>query len=142
MQRFILRVKVQIAEAFGGGQGPGADGGVLLPDLHGGDTDTFASGEFFTSCTSDVHIFMTNLSTFQYGSYTIANFTKIICLCSMAIKILKLFSKSAVPTLFLEDNFPTDGSRCMVSRRFKCLPFIVHFISIIIASAPPQIIRH
>lgn len=114
MQRLISRVKVQIAEAFGGGQGHGADGGVLFPDLHGGDTDTFALGEFFTSCTSVVHIFMTNLSTFQYGSYTIANFTKIICLCSMAIKILKLFSKSAVPNLFLEDSFPTDGSRRLV----------------------------
>ena len=115
MQRLISRVKVQIAEAFGGGQGPGAEGGVLFPDLHGGDMDTFASGEFFTSCTSVVHIFMTNLSTFQYGSYTMANFTKIICLCSMAIKILKLFSKSVVPNLFMEDNFSTDGSRGMVS---------------------------
>ena len=44
-----------------------------------------------------------------------ANFTKIICLCSMAIKILKLFSKSVVPNLFMEDNFSTDGSRGMVS---------------------------
>lgn len=60
MQRLIsICVKVQRAEAFGGGQGPGVDGGVLFPDLHEGDMDAFASGEFFTSCVSVVHIFMT-----------------------------------------------------------------------------------
>ena len=45
-------------------------------------------------------------------------------------------------TGFVEDNFSTDLGGVMVSRWFKHPTFIVHFISITITSAPPQIIRH
>ena len=38
--------------------------------------------------------------------------------------------------------FPGTMGRGMVSGWFKGLPFILHFISIIIVSAPPQIIRY
>ena len=44
---------------------------------------------------------------------------------------------------FMEDNFSTDwGGGGMVSGWLKCVTFIVHFISIMIRSSPPQIIRH
>ena len=43
----------------------------------------------------------------------------------------------------MEDDFSRDGGGGgMVSGSFKCFTFIVHFISIITISAPPQIIRH
>ena len=51
-------------------------------------------------------------------------------------------------TSFMEDNFSMGGSGGgdegleMVWGWFKCITFIVHFISIIITSASPQIIRH
>ena len=50
----------------------------------------------------------------------------------------------AAGTSFMEDDFSMDGGeRWMVSGWFKCITFIVHFISIIIiTSTPPQIIRH
>ena len=48
----------------------------------------------------------------------------------------------ATRTSFLEDNFSMEWGGGMVSEWFKPITFIVHFISIIIiASAPPQIIR-
>lgn len=34
------------------------------------------------------------------------------------------------------------GCGGMVSRRFKCITFIIHFVSIVIMLAPLQIIRH
>ena len=43
---------------------------------------------------------------------------------------------------FVEDNFAIDQGRGMVSEWFKLITSIVQFISIIITSAPPQIIRH
>ena len=44
---------------------------------------------------------------------------------------------------FVEGNFSTDWrGGGVVSGWFKCMTFIVHFIAIIITSAPPQIIRH
>ena len=43
-------------------------------------------------------------------------------------------------TGFMEDNFSTEGDYC--SGWFKCVTFTVDSISIIITSAPPQIIRH
>ena len=50
----------------------------------------------------------------------------------------------AAGTSFMEDDFSMDGGeRWMVSGWFKCITFIVHFISIIIiitiTSTPPQI---
>ena len=45
-------------------------------------------------------------------------------------------------TGFLEDNFSTDWGAEMVSGWLKHIKFIVHFISIIITLAPPQIFRH
>ena len=45
-------------------------------------------------------------------------------------------------TGFVEDDFSMDGGKGMVSRWFKCITFIGHFISSIITSVPPQIIRH
>ena len=48
-------------------------------------------------------------------------------------------------TGFVEDKFSMDqgvGWEVLISGRFKHITFIVHFISIIITSAPPQIIRH
>ena len=60
-----------------------------------------------------------------------------------------LCSKPAVPIFsapgigFMEVNFSTDlGYGGMVSGWLKCITFVVHFISIIITSAPPRIIRH
>ena len=41
----------------------------------------------------------------------------------------------------MEDNFSMEQGG-MVLERFKCITFIVHFISIIIISVPPQITRH
>ena len=44
----------------------------------------------------------------------------------------------------MEDSFPTDwdqGWEEVISGRFKHITFIVHLTSIIITSAPPQIIR-
>ena len=43
-------------------------------------------------------------------------------------------------TSFMEDNFSMNWLG-MVLGWFKCIIFIVHFISIIITSAPPQIVR-
>ena len=44
---------------------------------------------------------------------------------------------------FMEDKFSIDqGLGGMVSGWFKYIIFIVHIISIITASTPPQIIRH
>ena len=43
---------------------------------------------------------------------------------------------------FMEDNFSTDWGGGMLSGWLKHIKFIVHFISIIIISAPPQIFRH
>ena len=48
-------------------------------------------------------------------------------------------------TSFMEDNFSMDGGRQGLqddSSALRLLTFIVHFISIIITSVPPQIIRH
>ena len=42
----------------------------------------------------------------------------------------------------MEDNFSRDRGGEMVSGWFKCITFLVLFISIIITSAPPRIIRH
>ena len=56
--------------------------------------------------------------------------------------------KATVPNLFgtktdfLEENFPTDGVGQMVWGWFKSITFIVHFIPIVITTAPPQSIRH
>ena len=44
-------------------------------------------------------------------------------------------------TGFMGDNFSTDLGRGMVLGLFKCITFIMHFLSIIITSAPPQIMR-
>ena len=41
-----------------------------------------------------------------------------------------------------ETDFPWTREWRMVLRFFKCVTFIVHFISIPITSAPSQIIRH
>ena len=48
------------------------------------------------------------------------------------------------PTVFAPRKtiFPQTGVEAMVSGWFKCITFIVHFISIVIASSPPQIIRY
>ena len=62
----------------------------------------------------------------------------------------KKCSRAVVPNVlapgmgFVEDSFSTDWGwgGGMVSGQFKHVPFIVHFISVIITSAPPQIIRH
>ena len=40
----------------------------------------------------------------------------------------------------MEDNVSIDWSDAVVSGRFKHIMFIVHFISIVITPAPPQII--
>ena len=48
----------------------------------------------------------------------------------------------AAGTSFEEDNFSTDWGWGAVWGWFKCITFIVYFLSIIITSAPPQIIRH
>ena len=48
----------------------------------------------------------------------------------------------APETNFLKDNCSKDWVRGMISGWFKHIAFIVHFISIITISAPPQIIRH
>ena len=45
-------------------------------------------------------------------------------------------------TDFMEDKFSMDWGWGVVSGLLKCITCIVHFISIIITSAPPQIIRH
>ena len=45
-------------------------------------------------------------------------------------------------TCFIEDNFSRDQEVRMVWGWFKCITFIVHYISIIIISGPPQIIKH
>ena len=49
-------------------------------------------------------------------------------------------------TGFMQDNFSTDqgqgGGVVVVWGSFKCMTLIVHFISSIITSAPPQITRH
>ena len=42
---------------------------------------------------------------------------------------------------FVEDSFSTNQVQGMIWGWFKHIIFIVHFVSIIIASAPPQIIR-
>ena len=42
----------------------------------------------------------------------------------------------------VEDSFSMDWVRGVVTGYFECVTFNVHFISIIIISAPPQIIRH
>ena len=57
-------------------------------------------------------------------------------------------SKQWSPTIlapgarFEEDNISTDWSEGVVLEWFKHITFIVHFIFIIITSAPPQINRH
>ena len=43
---------------------------------------------------------------------------------------------------FVDDNFLTGQGEGIVLGWFKHIKFIVHFISITITSAPPQIIRH
>ena len=43
---------------------------------------------------------------------------------------------------FVEDNVSTDQGRGSVLGRFKCITLTVYFISVIITSAPAQIIRH
>ena len=47
-------------------------------------------------------------------------------------------------TSSVEDHFPTAAGegRGMVLGYFQCVTLIVHFISIIITSAPPRVIRH
>ena len=42
----------------------------------------------------------------------------------------------------MEDHFSMDRGQGVVSGWVKCFTFILHFISIIILSVPPQIIRH
>ena len=43
----------------------------------------------------------------------------------------------------MEENFSMDrGKEGMVWWWFKGIVFIAHFVSIVIASAPPQIVRH
>ena len=42
----------------------------------------------------------------------------------------------------MENNFSMNHGWGVVSGRFKCIIFIVCFNSIIIISAPPQVIRH
>ena len=52
---------------------------------------------------------------------------------------------SGVPNIFdsIEDNFSMDwGSVCFQDDSNKWITFIVHFISIIITSTPPKIIRY
>ena len=46
----------------------------------------------------------------------------------------------APETRFMEDNFSKDDAVGvgMVSGWFKCIAFILHFISVVITSAPPQ----
>ena len=44
-------------------------------------------------------------------------------------------------TCFMKDNFSIDWSDGVVSGWFKHITLIVHFISIVITPAPPQIIR-
>ena len=44
-------------------------------------------------------------------------------------------------TGFMEDNFSSDPGRGMILGLFKCITFIMHFLSIISTSAPPQIMR-
>lgn len=49
----------------------------------------------------------------------------------------------ALGTSFLEDNFfHSLGAGREVWGWFKCISFLVHIISIMITSDPPQIIRH
>ena len=45
-------------------------------------------------------------------------------------------------TGFVEDSFSTDWGSGIALGLFKCITFIVHFISVIITSAPPPISRH
>lgn len=45
-------------------------------------------------------------------------------------------------TSFVEDDFSKNLRVGLAWGWFKCITFFVHFISIITASAPPQIIRH
>ena len=69
--------------------------------------------------------------------------------CSKAEVMCQADFKARVPnilasaTSFMEDNFSMDqGTGRVVSGWFKCITFIVHFISIIVISVPLQIIRH
>ena len=59
---------------------------------------------------------------------------------------LEYFQRSpaflVLETGWWKTNFPQTRERAMVWGWFKCVTFIVHFISVIITSAPPQIIRH
>ena len=73
--------------------------------------------------------------------------------CAKVSGIYNLMLSQRSPTFlapgtgFMEENCSMDGGEGeggwgMVSGWFKCITFIVHFISIIITPAPPQIIRH
>ena len=57
------------------------------------------------------------------------------------IQLSPTFSASGIS--FMEENFSMDrGKEGMVWWWFKGIVFIAHFVSIVIASAPPQIVRH
>ena len=45
-------------------------------------------------------------------------------------------------TTFAEDNFSMKQDVGILSGSYKSLTFIMHFVSITITSAPPQIIGH
>ena len=47
----------------------------------------------------------------------------------------------AAGTSFMEDNFSMDWGRGPASRWFQHVTFTVHFVSIIVTTGPPQIIR-
>ena len=73
-----------------------------------------------------------------------AEFGRCLLICYMSKKVLMRWSPNFLTpwTIFVEDNFSMNRGGRMVSGRFKCITFTVHFISIMMTPAPPQIIRH